>query len=77
MSPFKENWDHFKHLGLPISKDNLKSEIWTSSINKMKKKTQNWGMKWLNLAKRVIFIKKKKYRLSHYTNYQSSKLQKE
>lgn len=36
--PFKENLDHFKHSGLPISKDNMKLDIWTSSINKMKKK---------------------------------------
>jgi len=36
--PFKSNWTHFKHLGLSISKHNLKVRIWYTTIDKMKKK---------------------------------------
>lgn len=42
--PFQEKWSHFQYLGLPISKENLKTEIWNKYIEKMKQKVQNWGM---------------------------------
>ena len=39
--PFKSNWSHFKHLGLPISKDVMKVEVWYVIVDKMKKKMKN------------------------------------
>jgi len=53
----QEKWTHFLYLGLPISKENMKTEIWTKKIEKMKNKIQSWGMMWLNMAGRVILIK--------------------
>jgi len=35
--PFQEKWSHFHYLGLPISKKNLKIEIWNKCIEKMEK----------------------------------------
>jgi len=53
----QEKWTHFFYLGLPISKDNMKVELWIKQIEKMKYKIQNWGMMWINMAGRVILIK--------------------
>jgi len=55
--PFQEKWSHFQYLGLPISKENLNIEIWNKYIEKMKWKVENWGMIWLNMARRVVLIK--------------------
>lgn len=55
--PAQERWNHFLYLGLPISKESMKAEIWTKQIEKMQAKIKNWGMMWLNMAGRVILIK--------------------
>eukprot|EP00253_Pinus_taeda_P003539 PITA_03539 len=55
--PAQGNWSSFKYLGLPLAKENVKSQIWTKSIENMRSKLQSWGMHWLNLAGRSILIK--------------------
>jgi len=55
--PTLENWSHFLYLGLPISKEIKKAEIWTKQIEKMQDNIKNWGMMWLNMVGRVILIK--------------------
>lgn len=42
---------------MPIFKQNLKVEVWSETIDKMKRKLQQWGTQWLNLDGRVIVIK--------------------
>jgi len=37
----EEKWTHFFYLGLPISKENMKTEIWTKQIEKIKNKIQS------------------------------------
>jgi len=53
---FEACWNHFSYLGLLVSKENMKSELWIKHIEKMKK-IQNWGMICLNLVGRVTLIK--------------------
>eukprot|EP00253_Pinus_taeda_P031912 PITA_31912 len=55
--PAQGNWSFFKYLGLPLAKENVKSEIWIKLIENMRSKLQSWGMHWLNLAGRSILIK--------------------
>jgi len=55
--PAQQNWNHFLYLGLPVSKEIMKAEIWTKKIGKMQDRIKNWGMMWLNMAGRVILIK--------------------
>jgi len=55
--PTEARWTHFTYLGLPIAKENVKSELWSKHVEKMKNKKQKWGMMWLNMAGRVIMIK--------------------
>ena len=55
--PVQKKWTHFFYLGLPISRENMKTKLWTKQIEKMKNKIQSWGMMWLNMAGRVILIK--------------------
>jgi len=55
--PAQENWNYFFYLGLPISKERMKAEIWTKQIEKMQDRIKNWGMTWLNMAGSVILIK--------------------
>eukprot|EP00253_Pinus_taeda_P025817 PITA_25817 len=39
--PAQGNWSYFKYLGLPLAKDNVKSEIWVKLIEKMRGKLQS------------------------------------
>eukprot|EP00253_Pinus_taeda_P019866 PITA_19866 len=55
--PAQGNWSFFKYLGLPLAKDNVKSEIWIKLIENMRGKLQSWGMYWLNLAGISTLIK--------------------
>lgn len=55
--PTQESSNNFFYLGLPISKENLKSELWSKQIEKMEEKIQKWGVMWLNMAGRVTLIK--------------------
>eukprot|EP00253_Pinus_taeda_P016021 PITA_16021 len=55
--PAQGNWSFFKYLGLPLAKDNVKSEIWIKLIENMRGKLQSWGMHWLNLVGRSTLIK--------------------
>lgn len=48
--PIQARWTHFTYLGLPIAKENIKAEVWSKQVEKMKDKIQKWGMMWLNLA---------------------------
>ena len=56
-TPIQKNWSHFSYLGLLLAKEVLKSETWNKQIEKMKGNLQSWGLMWLNLAGRTIFIK--------------------
>jgi len=41
--PIQANWNHFFYLGLPISKENLKVELWSTKTEKMKEKNPKLG----------------------------------
>lgn len=42
--PYQNNWDHFQYLGLPITKKNMKTKIWSKYAEKIKTKIKAWGM---------------------------------
>ena len=50
-------WTHFSHLGMLVSLGPLKVETWNGMIDKEKRKVQQWGTLWLNLAGRLILLK--------------------
>eukprot|EP00253_Pinus_taeda_P021165 PITA_21165 len=55
--PVQRNWSSFSYLGLPLTKETVKAEIWAKHIERMRGLLQSWGVSWLNLAGRVILIK--------------------
>lgn len=54
---YKANWDHFTYLGMPVSLGPLKAATWNETIDKVKRKIQQWGTQWLNPAGRIILLK--------------------
>ena len=36
--PCKQKWDHFNYLGMSISANYLKAEVWNMTLEKMKRK---------------------------------------
>ena len=54
---YKWIWTHFNYLGMPVSSGQLKAEVWSITIDKMKKKVQQWGSSWLNLVGCMILVK--------------------
>jgi len=64
--PTQARWMHCTYLGLPIAKENVKAEVWSKQVEKMKDKIQKWGLMWLNMAGRVIIIKALLLALSIY-----------
>ena len=50
-------WDNFTYLGIPICKNKIQSADWEPIVDKLKRKIQNWGASWLNLAGKTILIK--------------------
>ena len=51
------DWTSFLHLGITISKRSSNSQSWNFIIQKIKKKLQAWGARWLNLAGKSTLIK--------------------
>ena len=54
---YKLNWAYFNYLGMPVSAGPLKSEVWNITIDKMKKRVQQWGSSSLNMAGHLILLK--------------------
>jgi len=55
--PRKLNWDHFGYLGIPVSRGNVRDDVWETNLDKMKRKVQNLGSTWLNPAGRLVLLK--------------------
>ena len=47
----------FKYLWIPISLKWASQEDWENVIQKIRKRVHSWGVRWLNLVRRVILIK--------------------
>jgi len=50
-------WDSFTYLGVPIARGASKANHWISVIDKFKKRIQNWGSNWLNMAGKLVLLK--------------------
>ena len=46
--PCKLNWGHFNYSGMLVSKGPTRDEIWDATLDKLKRKVQQWGSTWLN-----------------------------
>jgi len=57
---------------MPVSVGPLKSEVWDTIIDKMKRKVQQWGSFWLNPVGHLILLKSS---LSYLPLYQFTLLQ--
>jgi len=52
----KENWETFKYLGLPISLGNSKGRHWQEMLDKLQRKINCWGGRWMNKAGKLILL---------------------
>jgi hypothetical protein len=55
--PYKENLKYFIYLEVPISLCSTSSQQWKHILEKIKKKSNQWGAYWVNPTRRLVLIK--------------------
>lgn len=55
--PCKLNWDHFNYLGMPVSIGTTRAKIRDTTLDKLKRKVQQWGSTWINPAGQLVLLK--------------------
>jgi hypothetical protein len=55
--PYKDDWNSFTYLGMPIFLHSATSNLWQQILNKIKSKFVQWGAHWLNPTRRITLIK--------------------